>query len=429
MLTEIDKYINDATYSLMQYNGNILLHGSGGTGKTSIVKNIVRQYGQDLNIILLASTGTAAMNIGGNTIHRIFGFKSKIQLPDNNYFCFNPVLANADLIIIDECSMIPVDVFDAMNRYLQILMRNNYPFGGKKIMLVGDFFQLPPVINKYNVDFYKNYYPNGTYLFNSPSYNYCMFGCTELKKIIRQKNVEFQNLLNPTRIGNVNHSVLDAYNTRVLNLNIDCQLPNDYVVLTPTRNLAEMYNINYMNSIQGAIREYKGYCTGDFLKELFPTSLNLQLKKGAKVMTLRNDPDNRYVNGSIGEVLELKADSVVILVNNKEVEIRRSVWDHTIPVINKKTMKFENLSVGQFQQIPLKLASAMTIHMSQGCTFEKVILDLGQSGSFASGQTYVALSRCTSLEGLILSQPIKDKDIIISKQVYEFLKNTYKVSY
>ena len=398
----------------------IFITGRAGTGKTTLLKYFAQQTPQ--NAVVLATTGLAAINVRGQTVHSFFRLKPSNLLDKTNLKRLPRKTVEAfDTIIIDEASMLRADLLDAIDYILQISTHTEEPFGGKKIVLFGDLFQLPPVEERSEgglFDYFRQIYPS-PYFFEAHVLKRLPTEVFELKRIFRQKaDPDFARLLNLIREGNINQAELDA----LLNKRKTFELPENLensIILSPTNREAAWRNLCYLSQLQG--REYQYTATADesFQKKTTPAENSLKLKKGAKIMMLVND-DN-WVNGDIGTVHDLSEDFIKVNLKGNIYQVEPYVWEDIYYEYNPLSQKLERKVKGFFKQYPLKLAWAITIHKSQGLTFDSVYLDIGR-GAFATGQTYVALSRCRTLNGVHLKKEIQVKDVLCDSRVKQFFR-------
>ena len=413
--------------------GNIFITGKAGTGKSTLL-----QYFRDhtvKNIVVLAPTGVAAVNIKGQTIHSFFRFKPDITPEGVDAIKIRrtqkALYQKVDAIIIDEISMVRADLLDCIDAFLRLHGKNRMmPFGGVQLVFIGDLYQLPPVVPRDEQDIFKDVYCS-PYFFdsnifrelNSNGQHPKRFQIIELKKIYRQKEEDFIKLLGTIRNKTATEANLEALNKRY----IPDFIPDDddfYIYLTTTNAVADRVNHQRLRELQREPYCYEGTVTGKFESRNLPTHKSLELKIGAQVMLLNNDPGGRWINGSIGKIIEIMKEGKIITVelsDGQTVEVTLYQWEMFRFFFNEDTEALESESVGSFTQYPLRLAWAVTIHKSQGKTFSRVIVDIG-NGAFAHGQTYVALSRCTSFEGLVLKRPILKRHILLDDNVVQFME-------
>ncbi len=421
----------DAWDVLQHTHRSVFLTGKAGTGKSTFLRFIRDNINK--KTVVLAPTGIAAVNVGGQTMHSFFKIPFKPMLPDDPDYA-NParmrkmlrytkekvkLIRELDLIIIDEISMVRADIIDFVDRVLRVYSGNmREPFGGKQLLLVGDIFQLEPVVTHDTRDILRRYYQN-FFFFNARAFEQINLVSIELRKIYRQSNNDFIALLDRVRINRATPADIACLNQRC---NPDYQELNDgfAITLATRRDTVDSINDEHMKSLKTPEFVYEGVIEGDFPENSLPTSLNLVLKEGAQVIFIRNDKMGRWCNGTIGKVTRLSDSSVfVALENGSEMRVEWEVWENMQYSYNEKEKKVEEKVLGSFSQIPIKPAWALTVHRSQGLTFNHVVIDFA-GGAFTGGQTYVALSRCTSLEGITLLKPLSDRDIIVNPAVVEF---------
>ena len=414
---------------------HLFLTGRAGTGKSTFLNYIRKNLAK--NFVVLSPTGIAAVNIGGQTIHSVCNFAPNITIEKarkkGHSQRNSKLIKKLDMIIIDEISMVRSDLLDFLDNYLRAAKQEIAPFGGIQMVFIGDLYQLPPVLKKdeYEV-FYENY--KTPYFFSANSFKYILENFyenlifIELQTIHRQKDPYFIGLLNQVRDGLTDYELIQ-------NLNQRCnqkwqELPKEYIVLTTTNNSANQINEKNLDDLPGQEFLYEGQIEGNFKERDLPTNLDLYLKIGARVMFIKNDPAGKWVNGSLGFVEEVQESFVTVkLDSGQKVMVDEVSWDLYKTVLNEKTGNLEQKSEGSFHQLPLKLAWAITIHKSQGQTFDKVILNL-ENGAFASGQVYVAFSRCTTLEGLFLAKKVRSFDIQTDGRIklfFDFVKKLDKL--
>lgn len=428
---EINEQFEQALKMLESSSNNLFITGNAGTGKSTLLEYFKKTTTKKAAI--LAPTGVAALNIEGQTIHSFFLIPPNItpdkvldhKLPDKR----KKMIASIDMIIIDEASMLRADLLDCIDVSLRYHRKEeNIPFGGVQMVFIGDLYQLPPVVVGEEKEIFQNYY-SSPYFFSAKAMQEVDMTFLELEKIYRQTDNEFISLLNKVRNNSINYAELQILNKR---LDIDCDNDNskDFVItLTTTNAAADEKNIKELEKLDTFSETFIGEIDGEFSKQSLPTQLQLELKEGAQVMMLNNDSAARWVNGSIGKITKIEFDDLemddvltVKLDNGKSVRITKHSWKIHKYFFNEQTQKLDTEIAGSFEQFPLRLAWAVTIHKSQGKTFEKVIIDIGR-GTFAHGQIYVALSRCTSLEGITLKKPIEKRHIWMDYKITQYFKS------
>lgn len=411
---------------------SLFLTGKAGTGKSTLLRYLVNDLSK--KYVILAPTGIAALNVGGQTIHSFFQFEPRPYLPNDPDVKAltsekKALFEKIDLIVIDEVSMVRADLLTAIDLSLRLNTGSKEPFGGKQMLFIGDLFQLPPVVDSKNVEEveiigqnYKTPFFFSAKSFEVPNFKY---HTVELEKIYRQQDDKFIELLNNVRIKKIQQTDLDYLNKRYTENFIP--KPDSFsIILATTNATVNLTNQERINAVDTELYEFIAETTGSFnakdSKAKLPTDKFLKLKVGAQVMMIKNDGDKRWVNGSIGKIATIDKDGISIKIKNSENihTIERVIWEDCEYVWNRKEHKIEKKIIGTFTQYPLKLAWAVTIHKSQGQTFEDVVVDLG-TGAFAAGQTYVALSRCTTFEGIVMKQKAKISDIMVDERVKNFL--------
>ena len=363
-------------------------------------------------MVVLAPTGLAAINVGGQTIHSFFGFPPRlIQSDDIRRSRNGRLMRKLEFLVIDEVSMVRSDLMWAIDQSLRINRgRPREPFGGVRLLMFGDLHQLPPVVQEGEVAAHLEYAHGGPFFFSVPALRegagtYRL----ELEKVFRQTDNELIDVLNAIREGNVTHDDLTLLNTRVHPIRTLSE-GEPYVILTPTNAAAKRINTAYLEALPGQAVRFDAGIFGEFNENVHPADQALDLKPGAKVMLLRNDPDRRWVNGSVARISRLAAKQVWIEIASREYEVEQVAWEHRRYAYDQTAEKIVETVAGTFKQFPLRLAWALTIHKAQGLTLDQVYVDLGR-GTFAHGQTYVALSRCRSLDGLALARALSPSDV------------------
>lgn len=387
-------------------NSSFFLTGRAGTGKTTFLKNVQKLIGKQF--IILAPTGVAAILAGGETIHSFFGLPMDLCEPGTCGKMSKAkilTLIHADAIIIDEVSMVRCDVMDAIDNTMRTALKNNMPFGGKQMIFVGDMFQLPPVIKTGpENDMMKDLYQTTDFFFyKSNAVRRMRLVKIEFQKVYRQEDAVFLNILEDIRLNKVTTEDIIRLNEHV---NTPKEDDGAFITLVSVNKTADSINDEKLNQIDAEEYVFDGTVEGRFEEKRFPVELNLRLKVGAQVMFIRNDTQKRWVNGTLGTVTKLTKDEISVTLNNDETYVVPCcTWESYSYEYNRDERKMKKELIGTFTQYPLKLAWAITIHKSQGMTFDRMYLDLSR-GIFASGQLYVALSRVRSLDGLYLSKTV-----------------------
>lgn len=403
---------------------NIFVTGRAGTGKSTLL-NYFRGSTRK-KVVVLAPTGVAAINVSGQTIHSFFRFKPDVTtaaILRKKKSEKKNIYKKLKTIVIDEVSMVRADLLDCVDKFLRFNGPDETrPFGGVQMIFIGDLYQLPPVVTSHQKEIFRTHYAT-PYFFSAQAFDGLEMVLIELEKIYRQRDDEFIRLLNAIRNRTATDADLALFNRRH---DPQFKAPREdfYIHLTSTNDLADNLNEVQLAELPGRTRKFSGLIEGDFGREYLPTAVDLKLKKGAQVMLLNNDSYGRWVNGTIGRVNGFKKDKewgdiiLARLDTGEDVEITPYTWE--IYRFFLKEGELASEVVGAFTQFPLRLAFAITIHKSQGKTFEKAVIDVGR-GTFAHGQMYVALSRCTTLEGIVLKQPLRKSHILMDWQVVKFL--------
>ncbi|MCK4919253.1 MAG: AAA family ATPase [Candidatus Omnitrophica bacterium] len=401
----------------------VFVTGKAGTGKTTFVRYLRQVY--DGNIVVVAPTGVAALNIDGVTINSFFQLPWRlIEEDDIKFVRDRRLITKMKVLIIDEISMVRSDIIDAIDKFLRLNRESDEPFGGVQLLLIGDLFQLPPVLNKQEAQAIQLKGYDSSYFFSAKVLKECSLVPKELTKIYRQSDRKFIDLLNNIRIGENLDQVLPVINCRVLNKKV---LNDTRLTLSCTNYVADKINESQMRKLPGELRKFEGMISGKFIvsNEKLPSPINLALKKGAQVMFTKNDGGRRWVNGTLGRIVGFERDSIRVDVEgeyqNKIYDIQKVTWESYKYKYDEQKQRIIPVKVGFYTQYPLMLAWAVTIHKGQGKTLEKVHIDLG-SGAFGTGQVYVALSRCRSLEDIQLAKFIRTQDIKCDPIVKRFYK-------
>ena len=414
-------------WDFVEHTGiSIFLTGKAGTGKTTFLRTLKEKSSK--RSIIVAPTGVAAINAGGMTIHSFFQLPLSPFVPEANFknrFDYSKekrkIIRTLDLLIIDEISMVRSDVLDAIDSVLRRFREHEKPFGGVQLLMIGDLQQLTPVVTPEDEVILQRYYDT-SYFFGSKALRSISYVTIELTHVYRQQDEEFITLLNNIREGQVSETDLKRLNKR-FNPNFEPEVGSDYIRLTTHNKMAESYNEVQLHNLPSKACTFIAEADGNFPEYNYPADFKLTLKRGAQVMFIRNDNNGRYYNGRIGHVTHIDNEKILVLCpgDDKEIEVQQETWENTKYSLNEKTKQIEAEVQGTFKQYPLRLAWAITIHKSQGLTFEHAIIDA--QSSFAAGQVYVALSRCKTLEGLILASPISSSAIINDSQVTNYISH------
>ena len=394
---------------------HLYVTGEAGTGKTTFLQYIRKKTKKQY--VVLAPTGIAAINSHGQTIHSFFRFPPKLIQKEDIRRVYNAknVFKRLELLIIDEASMVRADLLDGIDNALR-LNKGNYetPFGGVQIVLIGDLYQLPPVVDREMTKIYSRLYET-PYFFSAKVFREVTFHQLNLQKIYRQRDQEFRGLLNKLRNQKLTAGDMKLLNSKVA-LEFD-ETSDDYITLTPTNAAANAINETRLKKLDEKDFAYEACVEGQFDESSYPTGIDLRLKVDAQVLMIKNNPDKWWVNGSIGEVVELRKNLIKVCIKGEVYEVTPQVWEKIRYKYDSTKKKIVEEVVGSFRQYPIKLAWAITIHKSQGLTFDKLVIDLDH-GAFTHGQVYVALSRCRSFEGIVLRRPVNSRDIIFDDRVH-----------
>jgi DNA-binding CsgD family transcriptional regulator/GTPase SAR1 family protein len=403
---------------------SIFLTGKAGTGKTTFLKYL--QHNSSKNIIVAAPTGVAAINAGGVTLHSLFQLPFHPYLPTDanrmellKNIRYNKqrvsLLRKMELLVIDEISMVRCDTIDAIDAILRSVRRNHsVPFGGVQVLFIGDLYQLPPVAKTDEWNILKEYYQS-SFFFDSKAVKEQMPLLIELNKIYRQKEESFVELLNKVRNNQLSAEDYEQLNKRFIR-GFQPTTEEKFITLTSHNNQADGINQVKLQQLTTPAHTFTATIEGDFPEHVYPADADLVLKEGAQVMFIKNDVvSKKYFNGKIGIIQTLEKNKIIVRSDGEDIEVLEEIWENTRYTVNRADEKLEQEVLGRFKQYPLRLAWAITIHKSQGLTFEKVMIDA--ASSFSSGQVYVALSRCTSLEGIVLLSAIPSSAIYSNSHV------------
>lgn len=429
-----NKEFQDALQLIQYTRQSVFLTGKAGTGKSTFLRHICNITKK--KHVVLAPTGIAAINAGGSTLHSFFKLPFYPLLPEDPNLSLQrgriheflkytkthrKLLEELELVIIDEISMVRADIIDAMDRILRAYSHNlREPFGGKQILLVGDVFQLEPVLKGDEREILNRFYPT-PYFFSAKVFSQIDLVSIELQKVYRQTDKVFINVLDHIRNNTVNSSDLQLLNTRY-GTQIEQSEADMYITLATRRDNVDYINDKKLAELPGEPVSLHGEIKGDFPESSLPTSQELTLKPGAQIIFIKNDFDRRWVNGTIGVIsgFDSMEETIYIITDDgKEVDVKRESWRNIRYKYNEEKKQVEEEELGTFTQYPIRMAWAITVHKSQGLTFSRVVIDF-TGGVFAGGQTYVALSRCTALEGIQLKKPVSRADIFVRPEIVSF---------
>jgi len=403
-------------------NDSLFITGRAGTGKSTLLNLFTSTTKK--RAVVLAPTGIAALQVRGQTIHSFFRLPPKMINPSEitkrkNHWIYKKV----QTIIIDEISMVRVDMLDIIDHFLQVNRENSQPFGGVQMIFFGDLYQLPPIIaDPVERSVITGKYESPYFFSAAVMERLESFELIELHKVFRQEEKHFIRLLDNIRMRHFDYDDMEDLNQR--HVAISEEEDEYYITISTRNNIVDSINKKKLEAIDMPSFYFPAKVSGQFNPGTYPTKAILELKLGAQVMFVKNDPQKQFVNGTIGKIVQVTQDKLTVSVQNRDetttyVEVERLVWEMTKYAIDKNANQIISEVTGSFTQYPLKLAWAITVHKSQGQTFDKVIIDIG-TGAFEYGQTYVALSRCRTMGGIILKRPIKPTDVLVDDRVTDF---------
>lgn len=421
--------LNVARFIVEKTDMSLFLTGKAGTGKTTFLRDVVRHTKK--KCIVLAPTGIAAVNAGAMTIHSFFQFglgpfvkgviepKSDFRIQKSKL----ELIRNLQLLIIDEVSMVRADLMDHIDVELRRVRRNSKPFGGVQLLMIGDLQQLPPIAHGGEDELLRQYYKT-LYFFSSAALKSMKYSCIELKTVYRQTDGHFINILNHARECTLTNQDITDLNTRYIP-DFSPKPEDGYIRLMTHNRQVDYINATEMAKLDSHPFTFEAAVTGTFPEESYPTANSLTLKKGAQVMFIKNDPERRFINGTLGEIRSIDKNCIAVRLaeSGKTIEVEPMEWQNIRYQFDDETKEISSKQIGRFKQYPLKAAWAITVHKSQGLTFDKAIIDV--HAAFSPGQAYVALSRCRTLEGLVLSSPVSASVFMKDKAVDAYMNYIY----
>lgn len=421
--------LNVARFIVEKTDMSLFLTGKAGTGKTTFLRDVVRHTKK--KCIVLAPTGIAAVNAGAMTIHSFFQFGLgpfvKGVIEPKSDFRINKskleLIRNLQLLIIDEVSMVRADLMDHIDEELRRIRRNSKPFGGVQLLMIGDLQQLPPIAHGGEDELLRQYYKT-LYFFSSAALKSMKYSCIELKTVYRQTDGHFINILNHARECTLTNQDISDLNTRYIP-DFSPRPEDGYIRLMTHNRQVDYINAAEMAKLDSHPFTFEAAVTGTFPEESYPTANSLTLKKGAQVMFIKNDPERRFINGTLGEIRSIDKNCIAVRLaeSGKTIEVEPMEWQNIRYQFDDETKEISSKQIGRFKQYPLKAAWAITVHKSQGLTFDKAIIDV--HAAFSPGQAYVALSRCRTLEGLVLSSPVSASVFMKDKAVDAYMNYIY----
>ena len=421
--------LNVARFIVEKTDMSLFLTGKAGTGKTTFLRDVVRHTKK--KCIVLAPTGIAAVNAGAMTIHSFFQFglgpfvkgviepKSDFRIQKSKL----ELIRNLQLLIIDEVSMVRADLMDHIDVELRRIRRNSKPFGGVQLLMIGDLQQLPPIAHGGEDELLRQYYKT-LYFFSSTALKGMKYSCIELKTVYRQTDGHFINILNHARECTLTNQDISDLNTRYIP-DFSPRPEDGYIRLMTHNRQVDYINATEMAKLDSHPFTFEAAVTGTLPEESYPTANSLTLKKGAQVMFIKNDPERRFINGTLGEIRSIDKNCIAVRLaeSGKTIEVEPMEWQNIRYQFDEETKEISSKQIGRFKQYPLKAAWAITVHKSQGLTFDKAIIDV--HAAFSPGQAYVALSRCRTLEGLVLSSPVSASVFMKEKAVDAYMNYIY----